>query len=125
MGEEDHEKSVDDYGERSENKDSISTEKWVSRVGASLLKASGLDDMIVPNLHEYEDLMVRCYSDALWFEQIRESLRKNRDSCPLFDTERWVRNLEIGLKEVVRIYEMEDGDFRSDIEIQEDDTTVI
>jgi len=84
--------------------DSVPTTKWVSRVGASLLKAAGLDKFIVSDLKEYEDLMVHSYTSQHWFGKIRNSLITNRDICPLFDTKRWVRNLEIGLHKAVQLY---------------------
>ena len=101
--------------------DTISTEKWVSRVGASLLKAAGLDELIVDNLKEYEDLMVKCAKDSTWFQNKRESLIANRDECPLFDTERWVRNWEVGLREVVQLYNKECSFQQADILIVDDE----
>ena len=86
------------------NDDTIPTDKWVSRVGASLLKAIDLKDMIVSSLKEYEDLMVQCVIDPNWYNEIQERLIQNRNHCPLFDTERWVRNMEVGLREVMRLH---------------------
>lgn len=76
---------------------SVATAKLASRVGASLLSAigsEGLDDLVCPDMDNYEDKMVKCYEDAMWFNEIRQRLLSTKDTSPLFDTERWVRNLE-------------------------------
>lgn len=70
------------------------TDKLASRVGASLLRAAVLDDLVYPNMREYEDAMVKCAIDTEWFTSLRERLRLSISESPLFDTERWVRNLE-------------------------------
>jgi protein O-GlcNAc transferase len=87
--------------ESKRNKENVATEKLASRVGASLLKNVGLDELIVPTMGDYEAVMTRCVSEPEWFSTITERLRSARDTSPLFDTERWVRNLEAGLTEVV------------------------
>lgn len=75
----------------------IATEKLASRVGASLLKAVGLDELIVPTMMEYEAMMKRCALDDVWFSQMKERLHRDRAQSPLFDTQRWVTNLEAAL----------------------------
>jgi len=79
----------------------VPTEKLASRVGASLLKAADLDEeMVVSDMTAYEDLMVRCATDSTWFSRITDRLVEGKRTCALFDTERWVRNLEVGLEEI-------------------------
>ena len=78
----------------------VATEKLASRVGASLLHAAGLQEMIVPNMNEYGELMIRCAADTKWYSNVTDTLNSVRRICPLFDTERWVRNLEVALAEV-------------------------
>ena len=82
---------------------SIATEKLASRVGASLLEAIGLDDLIYPDMAKYEDAMVRCALDKEWFEKIRQRLVSFKDSSPLFDTDRWVQNLEAAFRKMVEL----------------------
>ncbi len=72
----------------------IATDKLASRVGASLLLAVEMEDLIYPNMSDYEDAMVKCAIDTEWFESIRNRLRASITVSPLFDTEKWVRNLE-------------------------------
>jgi len=66
-----------------------------ARVGASLLVVVGLDDLILhPDMAQYEDAMVRCALDKEWFNTVCQRLISLKDASPLFDTERWVHNLE-------------------------------
>lgn len=80
----------------------VATDKLASRVGASLLKAAGLDEMICASMKDYENLMVRCAMDGKkWYKgTICARLQQDRMSCPLFDTKRWVENLELGLRHI-------------------------
>ena len=95
----------------------VETEKLASRVGASLLRSAEgrkssilSDQLVVSSMEEYEDRMVECAleknQDAVSsvnpsFSSFREHLLKERETAPLWDTERWVRNLETGLNEMV------------------------
>ncbi|KAL9183990.1 hypothetical protein ACHAXT_002076 [Thalassiosira profunda] len=82
---------------------SIATEKLASRVGASLLQAISLDELAYPDMDQYEDAMVRCALDKEWFGDIRQKLLSSKDGSPLFDTERWVRNLEASFRKMVEL----------------------
>jgi len=79
----------------------VATEKLASRVGASLLTACGLEEMIVPDLSAYQAMMVKAGSDRAWFRTIQTKLEVNKHLCPLFDTKRWVENLELALLHIV------------------------
>ena len=78
----------------------IATDKLASRVGASLLRAAALDDLVYSDMSDYEDAMVKCAMNTKWFESIRERLRLSIPVSPLFDTERWVRNLEASFMQI-------------------------
>ena len=81
----------------------IPTDKLASVVGASLLHASSCEDLIVHDMEAYESTMIKCATDAEWFQNIRYKLVSSRAESPLFDTDRWVRNLEaafLKMKEV-------------------------
>lgn len=69
-------------------------EAFASRVGASLLTAIGLPEMIVNSLAEYEDLAVELATRPQRLTEIRQKLASNRLTYRLFDTERFVRHLE-------------------------------
>jgi protein O-GlcNAc transferase len=82
---------------------SISTEKLASRVGASLLRAVGLDDLVCEDMAQYEGAMARCALDEEWFSTVRRRLLSSKDSSPLFDTGRWVGNLEAAFSKMVEL----------------------
>ena len=70
-------------------------ERQASRVCASLCAATGLGaEMIVGSLAEYEERAVALGLDPGARGALRERLRAARRTCPLFDTRRWVRDLE-------------------------------
>lgn len=82
---------------------SIATQKLASRVGASLLKAVGLDDLIFPNMEQYEDAIVRCAVDREWYCDLCQRLTSVKESSPLFDTELWVKHLEAALYKMIEL----------------------
>jgi len=67
---------------------------FASRVGASLLHAVGLPELVTQNLADYEALALRLASDAALLAGIRQKLARNRRSEPLFNTSRLRRHLE-------------------------------
>ncbi|CAN0322176.1 unnamed protein product, partial [Discosporangium mesarthrocarpum] len=71
--------------------------KMATRVASSLLKAAGLQELIVTSLEEYEELAVALATDPERLFKIRTRLEEGRHTCPLFDTQRWVRSMEAGL----------------------------
>jgi len=77
---------------------------FASRVSASLLNAVGLSEMVVPNLDAYEYLAVRLASYPDELENIKAKLCRNRLVKPLFDTPRFVRNLDTAYHEMWRIF---------------------
>jgi protein O-GlcNAc transferase len=79
----------------------VETTKLASRVGASLLKAAGLEELICEQMRGYADLMVHCATDKRWYDSIRNRLCESRLLCPLFDTQRWVENLEVAFRQIV------------------------
>lgn len=69
--------------------------RMASRVGASLCRATGLGEhMIVKNLHEYEEKAVLLGLDHEARGALRASLHAVRETCALFDTARYVQNLD-------------------------------
>jgi predicted O-linked N-acetylglucosamine transferase (SPINDLY family) len=75
-------------------------ETFQSRVAASLLHAVGLPELVVPDLAAYEETAVRLGqgpgqgAGADELARFKARLQANRLACPLFDTERYARNLE-------------------------------
>ncbi|XP_052182661.1 probable UDP-N-acetylglucosamine--peptide N-acetylglucosaminyltransferase SEC isoform X2 [Diospyros lotus] len=70
-------------------------EKMATRVAGSLCFATGLGShMVVNSMREYEELAVSLALDRPKLMALTNKLKACRLSCPLFDTTRWVRNLE-------------------------------
>jgi predicted O-linked N-acetylglucosamine transferase (SPINDLY family) len=69
-------------------------EGFPSRVGASLLRAAGLPQLICVDLAGYEALAVRLAHRPEELRALRAHLSEGHATLPLFDTARFVRNLE-------------------------------
>lgn len=72
-------------------------DRMACRVASSLLHAAGLDELVTASLDEYEELAVALATDQDKLFALRRRLEDSRETSPLFDTQRWVRNLEAGL----------------------------
>ena len=83
------------------NEGDVDTEKMPSRVGASFLHTLDLNELIATDMTEYENIMVRCATDTQWYNNVKQRSRTNRLSSSLFDTDRWMKTWEAGLKDVV------------------------
>jgi len=77
---------------------------FASRVAASLLEAVGLPDTIAGTLAEYEAVALKLATDPAALAEARAKLQRNRQASPLFDTARYVRNLETAFNEAWSIY---------------------
>jgi protein O-GlcNAc transferase len=67
---------------------------FASRVSASLLHAIGLDELATNSLPDYEALALALARDRNRLDAVRKRIADHRASWPLFDTERFTRNLE-------------------------------
>jgi protein O-GlcNAc transferase len=67
---------------------------FAGRVGASLLKAVRLPDLVTQNFADYEALALRLAGDPAMLQGIRGTLEANRLNHPLFDTDRFRRGIE-------------------------------
>lgn len=67
---------------------------WASRVAASLLRAAGLEELVARDEDEYAELAIALARDAARLERIKRHLAEKKEKLPLFDTPRYVRNLE-------------------------------
>jgi predicted O-linked N-acetylglucosamine transferase (SPINDLY family) len=67
---------------------------FAGRVGASLLQAIGLPELVASSLAEYEAMALALARDAEALARVRTKLVANRNTEPLFDTARITRNLE-------------------------------
>jgi protein O-GlcNAc transferase len=71
---------------------------FAARVGASLLAAVGLPELIAKDADGYERLALELARDATALRAVRRKLADNLQSAPLFDAGRYTRNLETAYK---------------------------
>ncbi|KAG1330860.1 putative UDP-N-acetylglucosamine--peptide N-acetylglucosaminyltransferase SEC [Cocos nucifera] len=70
-------------------------EKMATRVAGSLCLATGVgEEMVVSSLKEYEEKAVALAENPANLQALTNKLKAARMTCPLFDTARWVHNLE-------------------------------
>ena len=69
---------------------------FVSRAACSLLHAVGLDEMVAGDTAEYRAIAIKLGQDIDERQRIKNHLVSNREKLALFDTPRFVRNLEHG-----------------------------
>lgn len=67
---------------------------FAGRVAASLLEASGLQELVTSSLAEYEEVALALARDPDRIGAVKDKLLRNRQSAPLFDTARYTRDLE-------------------------------
>ncbi|KAG2658480.1 hypothetical protein PVAP13_1KG257000 [Panicum virgatum] len=80
-------------------------EKMATRVAGSLCVATGLgEEMIVSSMKEYEERAVELALNPAKLQSLTNKLKEVRMSCPLFDTARWVRNLERAYYKMWNLY---------------------
>jgi predicted O-linked N-acetylglucosamine transferase (SPINDLY family) len=64
------------------------------RVAASLLRAAGLPELVTENLADYRAMALELAKNPVLLGNIRDKLRRQRLSMPLFDTARFCRHIE-------------------------------
>jgi protein O-GlcNAc transferase len=75
---------------------------FAGRVGASLLRAVGLPEMVTESLPQYEALAISLARDPERLAAIKARLARNRHSEPLFDTAGFTRGLEAAFEAIWR-----------------------
>ncbi|MEO7726657.1 MAG: tetratricopeptide repeat protein [Burkholderiales bacterium] len=71
-----------------------SGDAFAARAAGSLLHAVGLPELITHSLDEYEARALELAMDAQMLAAVRAKLARNRVAFPLFDTDRFRRNIE-------------------------------
>ncbi|WP_443750296.1 O-linked N-acetylglucosamine transferase family protein [Asticcacaulis solisilvae] len=69
-------------------------QSYAGRMGASLLHAAGIPDLITDTPEQYEDLAVELATQPDRLAAIRRKLTDGMATCPLFDTGRSTRHME-------------------------------
>ena len=67
---------------------------FAGRVAASLLYAIGMPELVTNSAQEYEELASKLAQDRDLLHSLRSKLQQNRLTHPLFDTDRFRRNIE-------------------------------
>ena len=67
---------------------------FAGRVAASLLKAIDLPDLVTTTPQAYEELAIELATDPQKGAAIKTRLARNRLTTPLFDTQRFTRDIE-------------------------------
>ena len=75
-----------------------------ARVGASMLGQLGLDELIADNIADYERMAIRLGNDPAELASLRDRLAAVRGTSPLFDSARWVENIEQGYRAIWQNY---------------------
>lgn len=73
-----------------------------SRMAGSLLRAVDLPQLITFNFADYEERAVQLAGDRAGIAAMKHQLMTNRLTCALFDSPRFVRNLEAALEQVAK-----------------------
>ena len=77
---------------------------YVSRMSSSLLNAVGLSDLSVSSFKEYERLAINLAKNPKKLHSLRLTLNANRLNSSLFDTSKFVENLEKVYREIWKEY---------------------
>jgi len=67
---------------------------FAGRVGASLMNAIGLPELITDSLDAYEALAIKLARESDMLASVKAKLARNRTERPLFNTQRFTRNIE-------------------------------
>jgi predicted O-linked N-acetylglucosamine transferase (SPINDLY family) len=69
-------------------------ETFASRVAGSILINAGMRELVTESAADSERKVLELATSPGRLKDIRRRLQASRDACPLFDTPRFVRNLE-------------------------------
>jgi predicted O-linked N-acetylglucosamine transferase (SPINDLY family) len=73
---------------------------FAARVAASLLQAAGMPDLITHSLEDYAALALELARDRDRLRRYRRHLDDNRRTMPLFDIDRYARNIETAYRDM-------------------------
>lgn len=79
-------------------------QSFASRVAGSLLNACGLNSLITESMADYERIAIELATQPAKLQAIKSQILANRDSYPLFDTQRYAKNLESAFEHIVNNY---------------------
>jgi len=76
-----------------------------ARMGASIVAASGLTDLICRTLAEYEEKAIALAKNDIYLQQLRQQLVPKQQELLLFDNKRFAKHLEQAFQELWHRYE--------------------
>ena len=79
-------------------------EAFASRVGASLLNAIDLPELIVTTQKDYETLAIELATNPEKLKAIKQKLARNLQTTPLFDTTLFTKHIEAAYKQIYERY---------------------
>jgi protein O-GlcNAc transferase len=82
---------------------------FASRMGASILNAVNLPELIASSSKEYESLAIELANNPKKMKTIREKLANNITTSPLYDTSLFTQNLEAAFKVIYDRHHQEQG----------------
>ncbi len=82
----------------------MSGQTFASRMAGALLTAAGLPELITTDLQAYEEKAVTLAQSPADCRRLRSQLQQTREQGVLFDTPRFVRNLETEFRRLVDTY---------------------
>lgn len=74
---------------------SFAGKSFSARMGASILNAIGLPELVGKSQQEYKSIAIDLGKNPNKLQEIKKKLNKNRLTTPLFDTKLFTRNLEL------------------------------
>ncbi|NJL59307.1 MAG: tetratricopeptide repeat protein [Desulfobacteraceae bacterium] len=83
---------------------SLQGKTFASRVSSGMLTVIDLPELITYTHQDYEKLILRLATHPDELLRIRQKLSKNRLTTPLFDTPRFVKNLENAFREMWKVF---------------------
>jgi predicted O-linked N-acetylglucosamine transferase (SPINDLY family) len=73
-------------------------QSFCSKMSESILSFISLTELIASSLGEYEDIAVKLYKDECYYQNIKSKLSNNIHNSKLFDTQKYIRDLEHALE---------------------------
>jgi len=70
---------------------------FCGKMSESILSFISLPELIASSLGEYEDIAVKLYEDEIYYRNIKFKLSNNIHNSKLFDTQKYIRDLEYAL----------------------------
>ena len=78
--------------------------QFAARVTSSLLSALDLNELVTHTDEEYEALILDYALSSIKLKEIKEKLNRNKNNKPLFNTQKYTRDFELGMYKIHELY---------------------